>query len=169
MDNKSILERINKEFNSPNIYISECELGFCVRAKRDLRKGEIIYTFQGPEISFEETLTRGETECMSLQFDFNRYIDTVAPGMYINHSCEPNTGIINDFDLMTIEQIPNHTEIRFDYSTTMDENHYQMECKCGRPSCRKIVTDFKLLPSYVKEQYLKLNIVMSFIRMQYVK
>lgn len=160
---------LNKAYQNRNIYISECELGLCVRAKRNLKKGEIIYTFSGPTISFIETISRGETECMSLQYDIDKYLDTEAPGKYINHSCEPNAGIINDFDLIALEEIPPHTEIRFDYSTTMDEDHFRMECKCAKPSCRKEVTDFKLLPLEVRTRYLNSKIVMSFIKKQYIR
>ncbi|HUI28979.1 MAG TPA: SET domain-containing protein-lysine N-methyltransferase [Candidatus Acidoferrales bacterium] len=166
---KALIKHINDQFTSRSIYVSICELGYCVRTKRSIKKGEIIYRFNGPTISFDETIRRGETECMSLQYDHDRYIDTEIPGKFINHSCEPNAGIINDFDLIALEDLKVHTEIRFDYSTSMDEDHFQMKCECGKPNCRKIVTDFKLLPDETKMNYLKAGIVMSFIRKQYLR
>lgn len=167
IDKKTFIDIVNSQHFNHTIYVGICELGYCVRAKRIIKKGEVIYTFKGEVISFEETKTRGETECMSLQFEQDKYIDTEAPGRFVNHSCEPNTGIRNNFDLVALEDIAIHDEVRFDYSTTMDENHYQMECKCGKPTCRKIVTDFKLLPLETRKKYLALDIVLDFIKRQY--
>jgi hypothetical protein len=167
LDKKAFIDIVNSQYQNCNIYVGFCELGYCVRMKKDIKKGELIYTFKGPTISFDETKTSGIMECMSLQYGFDKYIDTEAPGRFVNHSCEPNTGIIDDFDLVALEDIPIHSEIRFDYSTTMDEDYYQMECKCGKPSCRKVVTDFKLLPEETRKRYLDLNIVMNFIKAQY--
>lgn len=169
LDQKTFVDIVNSQYNNENIYVGFCELGYCVRAKKNILQGEFIYSFQGPIIDFNETTTRGETECMSLQFDQNKYIDTAAPGRFVNHSCEPNAGIFNDFDLYALDNIGIHEEIRFDYSTTMDENHYQMECKCGKPSCRKVVTDFILLPEKTKDNYLKMGIVMKFIQKSIAK
>lgn len=84
-------------------------------------------------------------ECMPLQYNNDKYIDTEAPGKFVNHSCEPNAGIKDDFNLIALEDIKLHEEIRFDYLTTMDEDSYEMECKCNMPTCRKVVPDFKYL------------------------
>jgi hypothetical protein len=164
---KKFDESIISEFQDDVIYVGNCELGFCIRAIRNIRKDEIIYTYTGRAISFKETKTRGETECMPLQYDFDKYIDSRIPGRFVNHSCEPNAGIINNFDLIVLEDIPMNAEIRFDYSTTMDENSYTMECKCQKPSCRKIINDFRFLPIEVRDMYLRLGIVSDFIKKQY--
>lgn len=169
LDKNDFLEMINGQNDNNNIYVGTCELGYCVRANRYIKKGEYIYTFNGITIDFAETTTRGEWECMPLQYGDDKYIDTEAPGMFVNHSCEPNAGIKGNFDLIAIVDIPIHEEIRFDYSTTMDEDHYQMECKCGKPSCRNIVTDFKKLPIEVREKYLQFHVVMPFISKKYEK
>lgn len=152
----------NKHFN--NVYISFCDLGFGGFAKRDFKAGEEICIFEGEIITFKDTITHPEGECMSLQIDHDKYINTKAPGCYFNHSCEPNAGIINDVILIALEDIPVHSEIRFDYSTTMDEDHFTMPCLCGRPTCRKKVTDFKYLPANLQKSYLDKGIVMNFIK-----
>jgi hypothetical protein len=165
LDPKSIVEILNYQNDpAPTLYVSVCELGNCVCARHDIKAGEFIYRFTGPVIDFYETTTRGEYECMCLQYDYDRYIDTEAPGRFVNHSCEPNAGIVNDFDLVALQDIAAHAEITFDYSTTMDEDHYQMECLCRTPSCRGRVTDFKLVPPAIRLGYLSKGVVMSFIR-----
>lgn len=164
---KAFVDIVNSQLALDTILVSVCELGYCVIAKRDISKGELIYTFKGETISFNETKTRGEMECMSLQYGIDKYIDTEAPGKYINHSCEPNAGIKNNFNLVALEDIKLHDEIRFDYSTTMDEDSYEMDCRCNKPTCRKKVTDFKYLHIDLQKKYIDLDIAMDFIKSQY--
>lgn len=155
---------VRNQSENENILVSICELGLCVVAKRPISRGQFIYQFTGPVINFADTKSKNDEECMSLQFGPDQYLDTDAPGRFINHSCDPNAGITRGFDLVAIQDIGLHEEIRFDYSTTMDEDSYRMECKCGKESCRGEVTDFKLLPAPVQARYLELGIVMEFIR-----
>ena len=79
---------------NPNgaVYIAECELGRGVFARRALRKGDLILAFGGPLIDFAETRRRGPRECMAIQVGPDQYIDTLAPGVFVNHSCAPNAG-----------------------------------------------------------------------------
>ncbi len=160
------LRNLNRRFPSDIVYVDFGELGFSVRARREIHKGERILTFHGPVLSFEETVANGPEECMALQFEKGQYIDTQPPGRFVNHSCEPNAGIRGSFDLIALEDIPRDREIRFDYSTTMDEDHYTMPCKCGKPSCRGLVTDFKLLPMALQKKYLDLGVVPEFISLK---
>ena len=169
MDKKIFADSVNNQHKNENIIVSICELGFCVIARRNINKGEYIFTFKGKVIDFSETKRKGEQECMPIQFGENQYVDTEAPGKYINHSCEPNAGIVNNFDLIALEDIAIHTEIRFDYSTTMDENSYKMQCKCRKKTCRSIVTDFKDLPTETKKKYIELRIISDFIYKKHIK
>ena len=159
------------EYNLTNgdLYVSISELGFAVFTKKDLKKGDYVYTFKGEIIDYLETkLINDDTgECRALQFDKDKYINTNAPGRYINHSCEPNTGIKNTFELIALEDIPAHSELRFDYSTTMDEDDFTMPCFCGKSSCRNKVDDFKNLPEEKKIEYIGKEIVMDFIKEQF--
>ena len=145
------------------IYVAECELGRGVFARRAIRRGELILVFEGRMIDFAETLRRGPRECMAIQIGPNQYIDTQAPGVFANHSCAPNAGIRNDRELVALRTIRPEEEIRYDYSTTMDEKSFTMLCRCGAPSCRQIVTDFSELPADVQEFYVSRKLVMSFI------
>jgi hypothetical protein len=134
-----------------------------VFARRAIRRGEILLAFGGARIDFAETKRRGAAECMAIQVGPNEYIDTLAPGVFVNHSCAPNTGIRNDRDLVALRDIQPGEEIRYDYSTTMDEKSFTMRCRCGAPGCRQVVTDFSELPVAVQEYYVRRGLVMSFI------
>jgi len=104
---------------------------------------------------------------MPLQIDNDVYIDTLPVGVFVNHSCGPNAGIRQDKDLVALRQILQGEEIRFDYSTTMQEMSFTMECRCGDRNCRHIVNDFSTLPETQQQVYLQAGIVMSFIAKQY--
>ena len=132
-------------------------------ARRAIRRGEILLAFGGPLIDFAETKRRGASECMAIQVGPDKYIDTQPPGVFVNHSCAQNTGIRNDWDLVALRDIPQGEEIRYDYSTSMDEKSFTMRCQCGSPGCRQVVTDFAELPAAVQDYYLCRRLVMSFI------
>ena len=94
----------------------------------------------------------------------NKYIDTQAPAVFVNHSCDPNAGIRNDENMVALRDIAAGEEVRFDYSTTMEEQSFTMQCLCGLPQCRHVIKDFSTLPQHLKERYLDLRIVMNFIQ-----
>lgn len=59
---------------------------------------------------------------------------------FINHSCDPNSGIQikgKKVVLLAIKDIKQNEEITWDYSTTMDEDDWEMDCQCGCLKCRK--------------------------------
>ena len=153
-----------KDLNSnATFHIDECDVGLGVFANRDIRPGEVILAFGGPVIDFAETKRRGPRECMPIQIGQNRYYDTQPPGVFVNHSCDPNAGIRNDRDLVALRQIRRGEEVRFDYSTTMEEQSFTMRCLCGSPKCRRVVADFSTLPPEAQARYVAERIVMSFI------
>jgi len=130
-----------------------------------MKNGERILEFTGPIISLEEALqkTPDKLSC-PLQIGPTKYIDIQEPGVLANHSCSPNAGVQNDRFLVAIQDIQPGQEIFYDYSTTMDEDNWTLECKCGNPNCRHTISDFRHLPPEVQKSYLQLNIVQSFIR-----
>ncbi len=154
---------LQRRFSTELFYIDSCDVGLGVFARRDIVSGQRILTLEGPIIDFAETKRRGPRECMAIQIGPNRYIDTQPPGVYVNHSCDPNAGIMEDKYLVALRHIPAQAEIRFDYSTTMEEASFTMDCLCGAPQCRGRVTDFSTLPADVKNRYIAAGAVMSFI------
>jgi hypothetical protein len=145
------------------LYVAQCDVGRGVFAQRAIRRGEFILAFGGPLIDFAETKRRGVWECMAIQMGPNQYTDAQAPGVLVNHSCAPNAGIRNDRNLVALRDILPGEEIRYDYSTTMDEKSFTMSCRCGAPGCRRVVKDFSELPADVQEYYVRGGLVMNFI------
>lgn len=136
-----------------------------VYAKGDIRPGEPLLNFRGPIITLEEALAR-PVDGYPLQIGAETYLDLPEPEALINHSCRPNAGL-RKFELIALTKIRRDTEITYDYSTTMDEDHWTLPCMCGAEGCRGIVTDFKFLPPDLREEYLDLGVVQDFIAQQY--
>jgi uncharacterized protein len=155
--------RAYANFSNDIIRIGKCDLGHGIFANKEIQKEEIILTFEGPPINFLQTKTKGSWECMPLQINDDLYIDTLPVGVFVNHSCAPNAGIKNDRDLVALRTIVKGEEIRFDYSTSMQERSFTMPCRCGEPNCRRIVEDFDKITKAQQLKYLRLGIVMSFI------
>jgi len=146
-----------------DIRIDETSVGRGVFVTRPYAAGEEILVFTGPVIDFEASVAKGERECDAYQIMPNRYLDLDAPGVFINHSCDPNTGIRDDIRLVALRDLHPGEEIRFDYSTTMDEDHWEMECRCGSPACRGLIRDFKWLPLELKLELMSRGIVPRFL------
>ena len=140
-----------------------CELGLGLFAARDFADGELLFVFEGPVIEAAAVNSLGEREPNPLQIAPRLYVDVQQPGVYINHSCEPNAGVRNDVEVYSLRRILAGEEIRFDYSTSMSEKRWTMRCLCGTPSCRGLVTDFHELPEALRERYMSLGIVQRFI------
>ena len=147
----------------PSVYIEGCELGQGVFAKRYIAEGEEFLVLEGGIISFKETQRKGETEANPVQIGDDEYLDVIPPGRYLNHSCNPNAGIVRDRILVALQDIAAGEEVRIDYSTTMQEDSWTMACRCGKQDCRGNITDFRLLPKALQERYLALGIVQKFI------
>lgn len=145
------------------VFVRQCEIGRGLFAGRHFAAGEEILRFSGVLISLADVLAKGDEQSNALQVGDTSYIDIGAPGVFGNHSCEPNAGIRNDRVLIALRPIQHGEEIRYDYSTTMWEGIWTMPCMCGSAQCRRVVRDFPELPAEVQAEYLRLRVVQRFI------
>ncbi len=141
----------------------ESELHQGVFASQSYQPGQPILVLTGPLLCHEEILALGADQAHAIQMGPDHYMDPMPPARHINHSCDPNAGIVGDRVLIALRAIGSGEEICFDYSTTMSEDHWTMECRCGGPLCRRVVLDFHYLPPIVQNRYLQLGIVQRFI------
>ena len=59
--------------------------------------------------------------------------------IFSNHSCDPNLGVQGQIVFVAMRDIQPGEELTHDWATT-DDDSYQMECECGSPQCRRIIT-----------------------------
>lgn len=58
--------------------------------------------------------------------------------LFINHSCEPNVGFAGNIVLVAMRDISAGEELTTDYAL-FDDYDGEMECRCGRASCRHTI------------------------------
>lgn len=74
----------------------------------------------------------------------------------VNHSCNPNTGLWQsggDTYLLSLRSIAAGEELSFDYSTSMVDEPWSMQCACGEGACRGTVGNFLDCPSATQAYY----------------
>jgi hypothetical protein len=149
--------------SGPSVVVGRSAIGRGVFAAQYFQPGQPILTFGGRVLTTPEMLALGTDRAYALQVGPAQFLDLTPPGRYLNHSCDPNAGILDGRSLIALRPIVPGEEIRFDYSTAMREDHWTMECRCGEYLCRRVVLDFHHLPSITQNRYLQLGIVQRFI------
>lgn len=143
-------------------------LGKAVYTERFIPKGEVVMKFGGEQMSYESI-----RQFLGSKSDHYLQVGTAVflgpsgeKDDFVNHSCNPNTGIItneNGVYLVALKNIPKNTELTWDYSTCSYKTGWEMNCKCNQPGCRGLITGFELLDHNTKRKYLDLGIVASYI------
>ena len=72
--------------------------------------------------------------------DRNLLIDPSWPGIYGNHSCDPNLWMRDAVTISTRRQIVPGDELTIDYSLFTANPSWSMPCRCGSPLCRGVIT-----------------------------
>jgi uncharacterized protein len=58
--------------------------------------------------------------------------------LFLNHSCEPNVGFAGNVVVVAMRDIAEGEELTTDYAL-FDDYDGEMPCRCGTPSCRRII------------------------------
>lgn len=150
----------NLSYISPKATVKESPIqGRGLFALEPIPKGEIV-CIKGGYILNRQTLrevtrTLGPAE---IQIGEDLFIgplneDEREGGMiFSNHSCDPNIGVQGQIVFVAIRDIQAGEELTHDWATT-DDDTYEMECHCGAPSCRKVVTGQDWRRKDLQEKY----------------
>ena len=133
---------------SPKTEVRESKIhGRGLFATSDIAKDEIV-AVKGGHIVDRKTLREKITPGLGpveIQIDDNLFIAPVTDEerelsmLYLNHSCDANLGIRGEITFVAMRDIRASEELTHDWVMT-DDDDYSVECKCGAPNCRKIVT-----------------------------
>ncbi len=130
-----------------------------VFTETQIPRGELLLNYHGPLLRYHQTTP----QTLALQIGPDLYLGESGDlDDFVNHSCQPNAGLRIDgmkVKLIAIRDIAAGEEIFFDYSTTMDEDDFEMPCRCATPACRGMIRDFKHLPLELQTHYAALGIV----------
>jgi len=146
-----------------DVTVGPSRTGLGVFVRRAYRAGEPILEFRGAVVDFPFTLGQGDREGDALQIGPGVYLDLEGTGRLVNHSCIPNAGVRDRVVLVAARDLEPGEEVLYDYSTTMDEDHWTLECRCGQPACRGLVRDFKWLTPDRKVDLIRRDLVPPFI------
>lgn len=157
-----------------SLVVGDSKLGKSVFANNNFKKGEEIIEFTGKSFTRKQLPAPYNMDNdYYVQVGKNKYLGPSGSfDDFINHSCNPNSGLIfknNKIILTAIKNIKKGNEIMWDYSTTIDEDDWKMSCLCGSKLCRKKIRDFKYLPKKIKKKYIGLGIVPDFILKEITK
>lgn len=133
--------------------------GMGVFADEHIRAGERVRLVDG-DILFRVNRTREDALSNPdwIGIGRNRWIDPKGVLRFLNHSCEPNVGVVTpEADVVAIvamREISAGEELTFDYSTTECDPMWEMTCTCGSASCRQVIRSILTLPRARYERYL---------------
>ena len=149
--------------------VRETHMGKAVYATDGFAEGETIVRFTGRQIA--SARLRG-----GVSGSDDRFVQ-IAPDRYlgpsgriddlINHSCAPNAGVRftpAGVVLVAIRAIPAGEEIAWDYSTTLQNSHWRMECRCRAAECRGTIGDFDTLPHERQSWFRERDLVAPYLR-----
>jgi hypothetical protein len=114
--------------------------GHTVVAREAIAKGELIVVWSGTLVSSEELNDMPPTvRRYSLQVEENQYLVSLSdcePPDYVNHSCDPNSGLSGQITLVAMRDIQPGEEITYDYAMSDGSPYDEFSCSCGSPHCR---------------------------------
>jgi len=133
---------------SPKTEVRESKIhGRGLFATADIAKDEIV-AVKGGHIINRKTLREQVTPHLGpveIQIDNDLFIAPVTTEeregsmLYSNHSCNPNLGMRGEITFVAMRDIRTGEELTHDCATT-DDDDYSVECQCGAPNCRQILT-----------------------------
>lgn len=135
-----------------------------VFTKRRINKGELILVICGTTENHDYSYS-DEGSRHWYQIGDGLWINPEGFERYVNHSCNPNSGIFNLTEMRALKDIMPSKEIVFDYDTSdWDESESELiVCSCKNKNCRKIIKGYKFLPEELKKRYQKLDLIPKFL------
>jgi SET domain-containing protein len=146
-----------------NVYLAKSNIaGTGVFAARHYRRGQTIMSFMEGQPQVVPYSATVDDPANYVQIGIDSYIYPYPPSLYINHSCNPNAGLQEATEIIALTEINRGTELTFDYSTSMADDPWEMNCVCGEASCRGRILEFKHLPIDTQLYYMELGVVPDF-------
>ena len=135
---------------SEPVEVRSGRLGRVVSAIRDIAAGETIIRCWGERVR--------ERSRHSIQVDVDAHIVPDGVAVLVNHSCDPNCGVVirsgvREIAIRALRPIAAGDEITVDYDTFEYEVVDLGPCRCGSPRCRGTVAGYKHLPGELKSRY----------------
>jgi SET domain-containing protein len=160
MDNTEVVKRNASSYRSTmtEIRMSHTE-GRGLFAKHPIRKGEIVSVRGGHIIArqMEEQIEKPDgywgypiaDEFVLAPLNTQEVASVM---MFLNHSCEPNVGILGQIIFVAMRDIERDEELTIDYAM-FGADKKPMQCNCRSSSCRGLITDSDWMIERLQEKY----------------
>jgi hypothetical protein len=132
----------NTSYLSPKLVTkAHPEKGGCaVFAAALIRANELLSVWGGDIMTLEQVVDLPpEIRPYSVQVEEDLYLVTTGRperADFINHSCDPNAGLIGQITLVAMRNIAPGEEVCFDYAMSDGSPYDEFECACGAINCR---------------------------------
>jgi uncharacterized protein len=126
------------KFNDVIVKKSKIE-GKGVFANRDFKKGEVVMKWDTSIIlTKKEVSNLPESEKRYVNSSQDKYFLQQSPVRFVNHSCDPNTKVVDGSFDIAIKEIKKGDEITSNYPSLLASNGVT-KCNCGSNNCKKII------------------------------
>lgn len=132
--------------------------GYTVVAKETIFKGELVVVWSGALVNGTvlDTLP-SDLKRHSVQVEENHYLVSITqsePPDFVNHSCDPNSGLSGQISLVALRDISAGEEITYDYAMSDGSSYDEFDCLCGAQGCRGYISgsDWKRPELWMKYQ-----------------
>jgi SET domain-containing protein len=105
---------------------------------KSIARGEKVLTLEGIVLKTADLTDN----YLALQIDHDLWLCSEGDALddCINHSCEPNTGFTSGEPvLFALRDIEAGEELSWDYSTSLSEAGWSLDCRCGSSTCRGVI------------------------------
>jgi len=134
-------------YRSPKTEVRESEIhGRGLFATSDIARDEIVAVKRGHIVNREQLREIApRLGPVEIQVGDNLFIAPITEEerelsmLYSNHSCNANLGMRGEITFVAMRDIEAGEELTHDWAMT-DDDDYSVDCKCGAPTCRKVLT-----------------------------
>lgn len=131
--------------------------GYGVFALETIQPGELVVMWGGVVLPGEKLkdLT-AVARRHSIQVEDNLFLAPVEvpePGDYINHSCDPNAGLLGQAGLVAMRLVMPGEEVCYDYAMSDGCPYDEFECSCRNDECRGRITGNDWMLASLQERY----------------
>lgn len=146
--------------DNPKIELRKSQFGSGIFAIEKINAGEIIAEFDGDVYTKSEEWNQNLSDhCIQFEAGKWRYSNGLA--IYSNHSCDPNCGIKNLFQIVAMKDVEVGEELTWDYEMTEDNDmenkesfyYWILDCRCGSSICRGKIGSYRNMPKEIREKY----------------
>jgi SET domain-containing protein len=124
---------------SNNVIVKKSKIeGRGVFANRDFKKGEVIFEWGNIILTKEEVKNLSENKKKRVFLFQGKPHLQQPPARFLNHSCSPNTKVVNGSSDVAIKDIKKGEEITSDYPAFLPMDKI-IKCNCKSKNCKNTI------------------------------